>query len=115
LINNAGRRIANLCGLRGHVLADEISREESVEREILRYLLAHPAAADSAAGVRIWWLRDPGEISEAMVRGVLERLLKRGWLITRGDTPETRIYALNEQAKDAVASSAGEPGDRPNG
>jgi len=83
-----------------------------VERLVLRYLLRHPAAADSVEGVRLWWLRDAGEVSQAMLMAALEELLERGWLVTRGETPETRIYSLSEGEREAIASFAAEPGDR---
>lgn len=95
--------------------ADRSSGKELVERQILHYLLDHPAAADSAEGVRHWWLRGAAEISQSMVRDVLEELHKRGWLVTRGDVPERRIYALNEHARDAVAIFAGVRGERQDG
>jgi hypothetical protein len=93
-------------------LTDEVHERESVERLVLRYLLRHPAAADSAEGVRLWWLRDAGEVSQAMLMAALEELLERGWLVTRGETPEMRIYSLNEGEREAVARFAAEPGDR---
>lgn len=82
-----------------------------MERLVLRYLLRHPAAADSAQGVRLWWLRDAGEVSQAMLMAALEELLEKGWLVTRGETPETRIYSLNDREHKAIESFAAEPGD----
>jgi DNA-binding HxlR family transcriptional regulator len=92
-------------------LTDEVHERESVERLVLRYLLRHPAAADSAQGVRLWWLRDAGEVSQAMLMAALEELLEKGWLVTRGETPETRIYSLNDREHKAIESFAAEPGD----
>lgn len=97
------------------ILADDVHTRESVERMVLRYLLLHRAAADSAEGVRVWWLRDAGEVSQSMVMAALEELLERGWLVTRGATPETRIYSLNDREIEAVAGFAGVPGDPSDG
>jgi hypothetical protein len=96
-------------------LASEPNYRRFVERKLLRYLLDHPAAADGAEGVRHWWLRDAGDVSPMVVRDVLDGLWKRGWLITHGETPETRIYALNELEKEAVTRFVGEPGGSGNG
>jgi hypothetical protein len=75
----------------------------SVECRILRYLLAHPAAADSAEGVRDWWLHGTGEVSKAEVADALEGLIKRGWLVMRGNINGTSIYAFNEENAGAVS------------
>ena len=73
-------------------LADDLHQRKLVERQILLYLQGHPAAADSAEGVRHWWLQDMGELSQTVVEEALGELLKRGWLVSRGS-----IFARNEQ------------------
>jgi len=83
----------------------------SVERRILRYLLAHPAAADSAEGVRDWWLHETGEVSKAAVADALEGLIKRGWLVTRSNINGANIYAFNEEHADAVSRFVNLSGD----
>jgi hypothetical protein len=87
----------------------------AVAQELLRYLVEHPAAADGVEGVRHWWLRGIREVSATIVREILEELAKRGWLVTRGETPETRIYAFNESEREAVVQFIAEPGDSLNG
>jgi DNA-binding PadR family transcriptional regulator len=69
---------------------------------VLRYLLRYPAAADSVEGVRLWWLGEAGAVSQEMLRNVMDGLFERGWLVARGDRPETRIYSLNERERAAV-------------
>lgn len=101
-------------------MSDETNRRHRLQHKILRYLLDHPTAADSAEGVRHWWLRDMGELSGAMTTDALEELLGRGLLVSRGDPPETRIYSLNEQMKESAVrfitnSILNESGDRSNG
>jgi hypothetical protein len=94
------------------LLANKVQNRDALERLVLRYLLEHPAAADSIEGVRLWWLRGAGAVSQSMLRTVLDELLRREWLMTRGDRPETRIYCLNENEREAVERFAREPGER---
>jgi hypothetical protein len=54
---------------------------------ILRYLSEHPDAADTAAGIRQWWLLHENEERSAKeVQEALDLLVARG-LITRIDRP----------------------------
>jgi hypothetical protein len=56
-----------------------------VDETILRYLRDHPDAADTAAGIRQWWLPyEDEEFSAAVVQGALDRLVEQG-LIARID------------------------------
>lgn len=94
------------------LLADEIQDRELLERQVLRYVLQHPTAADSIEGVRLWWLRDTGVVNAAELQIVLDELSKRGWLVTRGDRPEMQIYGLNERERTAVEQFIAAAGDR---
>jgi len=91
-------------------LADDINQRKRVERQILLYLQDHPAAADSAEGVRHWWLRGTGELSQTIVADALGELLKRGWVTTRGE-----IFALNEREALSVARFLEQSGERLDG
>lgn len=42
--------------------------------EIRKYLTSHPAAADTAEGVQLWWLRT-GDMSLDVVQTALDRLV----------------------------------------
>ena len=94
------------------LVAEQVHDRTQVERFVLRYLLQHPAAADSIEGVRTWWLREAGPVSETILRDVLDGLCVRGWLMTRGDLPETRIYSFNEPEREAVERFIGAPEKR---
>ena len=96
-------------------MADDLNKRKRVERQILLYLQEHPAAADSAEGIRHWWLRDMGELSQAMVADALGELLKGGWLVTHGKAQEDGIFALNQQKAEALARFPAETGDRSDG
>ena len=96
------------------MLADTTQDRANVEREVLRYVVEHPTAADSVEGVRLWWLRKMGIESEPLLRTVLDELLERGWLVTRGDRPENKIYSLNERERASVeryVNAGREPSD----
>ena len=91
-------------------LADDINKRKRVERQILLYLQEHPSAADSAEGIRHWWLRDMGELSQATVNDALGELLRRGWLTTRVTAQENTIIALNPNEAGSVARYLAEEG-----
>ena len=58
-----------------------------VGERILRYLNQHPDAADTASGIRQWWLLHEGEErSIADVQAALDRLVEQK-LIDRIDRP----------------------------
>jgi DNA-binding PadR family transcriptional regulator len=97
------------------VVADEIQDKDTLERLVLSYVTEHPTAADTIDGVRLWWLREAGTVSPIVLRMVLDELLKRGWLVARGNRPETRIYSLNERERDAVKRFIQKTGKRRNG
>jgi hypothetical protein len=91
-------------------LTDDPNRRDVVARRVLHYLLEHPAAADTVAGVRLWWLGEC-EARESLVGDVLEALVRRGWLVRHGAEPETRIYGFNEwnrAAADHFVTHSGE-------
>jgi hypothetical protein len=91
-------------------LSNETNQRECVEKHIVRYLLAHPAAADSADGITHWWLRDMHEVSKGVIEDALGELVRRRLLVTRGSAPDTSIYALGEAGK-ALRFLKGEPPD----
>lgn len=96
-------------------MSDESNTRDVVARRILHYFLEHPAAADSVAGIRHWWLRDEGELNEAVVTDVLDTMTKRGWLLARGGKPETRVYAFNERTRNDAVRFIENIGERLNG
>lgn len=88
---------------------------EIVRRRVLEYLLDHPAARDTGEGIRLWWLGDTGEAGDVMVREALEGLVSRGWLQTRGEKPDARVYALNPDEAPAIREYLNTQPDRPTG
>jgi hypothetical protein len=60
---------------------------ESLAGQILRYLDEHPDAADTADGVRAWWLLEQVfKESVGDVQDALDLLVSRG-IVTRFDRP----------------------------
>ena len=58
---------------------------EILGQQILRYLLVHPGARDSAEGIRVWWLRPGCEATAPEVEEALDELVDRGWVETSGE------------------------------
>jgi hypothetical protein len=64
---------------------------------ILRYLAMHPDAADSAIGIRQWWLQDqdvnptPEELQDALNRLVADGLIRRDERIGGVDIYSARV------------------------
>ncbi len=57
------------------------NRVASVMEAIVAYLAAHPAAADTATGIREVWLA--GTATAGEVEAALEQLVARGTLVAR--------------------------------
>ena len=68
-------------------------RIDDVAMEIGRYLRAHPDAADTAEGVRQWWLADSVAVAMAIVDAALEKLIAQGTVRMRVLADGTRIYS----------------------
>lgn len=61
--------------------------------EIARYLVEHPAAADTAAGIRRWWLlRQRFDEASAQVQRALDRLEAAGRIQRQVLADGTVIY-----------------------
>lgn len=72
------------------------SPPDEFTRDILRYLVAHPGAKDTASGIEKWWLaRNVTSEERQRLEESLQQLVARGWLIGRAPQSET-IYSLNE-------------------
>jgi hypothetical protein len=72
-------------------------RDRRVAREILTYLVKHPEAKDSLAGIHNWWLQDPDQCSDKEVRRAAEALVERGLLSIRESSPGSVIFGPTEE------------------
>lgn len=57
---------------------DEDGRSAALAQGIAAYLARHPRARDTADGIRMWWLDDPGATSAGEVERTLDRLVGQG-------------------------------------
>ena len=69
--------------------------EEVVAAAIMDYLCAHPLAADSANGVRHWWIGARVGLSVAEVESALNLLVERKLLRSLRLMDGTQLYALH--------------------
>jgi hypothetical protein len=68
---------------------------------IRRYLASHPDAADSAVGIRDWWLGDAGtEFSAAELSAALDRLVEEGDLARTRLAGGTDLFAARAHPHD---------------
>lgn len=71
------------------------ARPVPLAQQILRYLVRHPAAKDTAEGVLTWWVRDERVgCDKAAVQAALDCLVVKGWLRERETKPSGRLYGL---------------------
>lgn len=83
-------------------MVGEASAVESIAREIGRYLIANPNAADTLDGVALWWLS--GNVSEAFLADVheaLTRLVNAGEATRRTMVDGTVIYEGTGRTRNA--------------
>jgi len=65
-------------------------------REILAYLCRHPDAGDTVEGIAEWWLMD-NYIRQTLdrVRGSLDELVARGWVVREAGGAAGDYYHLD--------------------
>ena len=69
-------------------------RIENIAMEIGRYLHAYPDAADSAEGVRHWWLtEESANVALGVVYAALDKLVLQGVVKVRVLADGTKIYS----------------------
>ena len=84
-------------------LLSDAAREAA--RDIVRYLVAHPQAADTLDGIVQWWLVREGRMHR---RAVVEQAL--AWLLAQGLLREIRrvgvppYYRLDPQNQEAIVT-----------
>jgi DNA-binding transcriptional ArsR family regulator len=76
-----------------------------IARNIVRYLVAHPQAADTLDGVVQWWLLGEGRmLQRASVEHALDWLLAQGLLHETQRVGVPPYYRLNHQNQEAIAA-----------
>jgi hypothetical protein len=65
-----------------------------IPRLVLDYLAAHPRAADSAEGIRRWWLGGSGAaLDPCEIERALAQLVDEGWMRRVGLADGTVLFA----------------------
>lgn len=82
-------------------------------REMLLYLVEHVDAMDTSEGIVQWWLPASSVYPREQVQEVLNELVERGWLTTRGSIEPFQVYGLNKESKREVLEFLSER-DAPN-
>jgi len=75
----------------------ERERDEFME-QVLLYLVDHADAMDTSEGIVQWWLPAGPSYSHESVQEVLDELVQRNWLVTRGSMEQFRLYGLNKES-----------------
>lgn len=69
---------------------------QAVVQRVLRYLVAHPDAKDTAEGIGRWWVGE--DLPGKSVREALDLLVSEGLLVKREAPSVETIYGLNKKA-----------------
>jgi hypothetical protein len=64
---------------------------------ILTYLLEHPEAKDSLAGIRLWWIDEPDTCSDQDLWQAAEGLVERGLLSIWESSPGSVVFGPSEK------------------
>jgi Fe2+ or Zn2+ uptake regulation protein len=76
---------------------NEVSRSP-IARAILQYLLSHPEAQDTLAGIVEWWLPEQKvKTQRATVKKILSQLVQEELLIERKGTDSQLHYRINSE------------------
>ena len=71
---------------------DLTSRQRRIAAQILDYLVKHPEAKDSLAGIRLWWLDESEQWSDHDLQRAAEALVERGLLRTWESSPDSVVF-----------------------
>jgi hypothetical protein len=83
----------------------ELVKQECL-KQLLRYMVVHPAAMDTIEGIREWWLRDISQtVSEDTLAMAIEELELIGWLIRRDTAASKVLYHINPNTLEEIRES----------
>ena len=86
---------------------DDAAAKARLRDAILRHVVEHPDAADSAAGIIGWWLPDTGyEDAPDHIDAVLEEMVVRNWLQAWKMPDGEMLYLRGDAADVSVRGNA---------
>ena len=87
---------------------------DGLTREILAYLCRHPDAGDTVEGIAEWWLME-NYIRQTLdcVRGSLNELVDRGWVIRESSGKAGDCYRLDSNRAHDVRAYLQQQADLP--
>src|SRR5664279_74578 len=83
-------------------------KARSIAIAILAYLVKHPDAKDSLAGIKLWWIDDPDKCSDKEIRWAAEALVERGLLRTWQASPGSVVFGPSKKFLEAPEARLGE-------
>ena len=82
------------------MMVKNISEIEEIARQIRRYLLDHPNAADSAEGVAQWWLASQQiQFPTEKVKMALDYLVKNDFISKSSTSGGKAVYANKKTSR----------------
>jgi len=88
-------------------------RRDALSTAILRYLIEHPDARDTADGIADWWVPQVVADRRGDVENMLEHLCAIGWITVIERSGSRRLYGLARDADAAVRSYLDPAGPTP--
>ena len=83
-------------------------KRSNIARAILEYLLEHPDAQDTLAGIAEWWLPDEKTKTRlAIVKDALDQLAGEGLVLERQGKDSQTHYRINGQRLQQIQKRAG--------
>jgi hypothetical protein len=80
-------------------------KKKQLRDEILRYLIAHPNAQDTASGIATWWfLARTIKPRTALVEAVLNKLVDSGLMIAHKGSDSQTLYKMNRGRRKDIIS-----------
>jgi Fe2+ or Zn2+ uptake regulation protein len=81
------------------VSRNDRNEDDVIRKEILAYLEAHPQSADTAEGIRDWWIGSKEyHTTVERVRRVLDRLVREGHVRRVKITGGSEVYRAGVKA-----------------
>ena len=85
-------------------LKNELKTQDAAHK-ILRYLMDNPKAKDTLEGIVEWWLLQQNiKQSITLIRGAVDKLIQKGFLVETQGTGRTTYYQVNNEKLPEIAA-----------